>query len=241
MVINPKYESLRGWIDEIPERFELEGRTVYSGRNLIKVFELDGRQINVKRYRKPHLLNRIVYSFFRPSKAKRSFRYAFLLDSKGIATPEPLAYIITKRCGLIDYSFLITLQVDYRHTMYEFGKGGVEGREHIVEALARFTAQLHEAGVYHKDYSPGNILFNETPDFCIIDINRMRFAPVSVRRGCANFARLWGQKPMFCLLASSYAKARKADEQDCLRWILHDRAKFWKQYRRKRELTFEFE
>jgi glycosyltransferase involved in cell wall biosynthesis len=127
--------------------------------------------------------------------------------------------------------------------MYEFGKGGINGREHIVDALARFTARLHEAGVYHKDYSPGNILFDETPDsgevkFCIVDINRMRFAPVSVRKGCANFARLWGQKDMFCLLASAYAKARNADGEDCIRWILHYRDKFWRGFVAKRLLPF---
>jgi len=240
-MINPKYKSLHGWIEHIPERFESEGKLVYSGRNMIKVFNVDGLQINVKRYRKPHLLNRVIYSFFRPSKAKRSFQYALLLESKNIPTPEPVAYIIIKKYGLINFSFLITLQVDYSHNLYEFGTGGVRGREDILDALARFTAKLHENGVYHKDYSPGNILFNDTLDFCIIDINRMRFAPVSVRKGCANFARLWGQKPVFCLLASSYAIARQADEQDCIRWTLRYRAKFWKAYQRKRELPFQFE
>ena len=78
---------------------------------------------------------------------------------------------------------------------YEFGRGGIDGREDILRAFARFTARVHEAGFLHVDYSPGNILFRKGAqgiDFCLVDINRMHFGLVSVRSGCENFARLWG-------------------------------------------------
>lgn len=64
IVVNPTYEHLRKFIESVPDTFEREGRIIYSGRNLIKVMEVDGIEINVKRYGIPALANRIVYSFF---------------------------------------------------------------------------------------------------------------------------------------------------------------------------------
>ena len=59
IVVNPTYEHLRKFIESVPDTFEREGRIIYSGRNLIKVMEVDGIEINVKRYGIPALANRI--------------------------------------------------------------------------------------------------------------------------------------------------------------------------------------
>jgi len=98
---------------------------------------------------------------------------------------------------------------------------------------------VHEAGFLHADYSPGNILFRKGAqgiDFCLVDINRMHFGPVSVRSGCENFARLWGGDGMFFLLAKVYAEARGADEVQCTAWMLSARRAFWRRFARKRPL-----
>ena len=44
----------------------------------------------------------------------------------------------------------------------------------------------------HRDYSPGNILFDKIDGeyhFMLVDINRMSFGKISIDMGCANFAR----------------------------------------------------
>ena len=64
-LIHPDYEYLRPFIESLPTIFEQEGEVIYTGRNLIKVMQAEGLAVNVKRYRKPSLFNRIVYSFFR--------------------------------------------------------------------------------------------------------------------------------------------------------------------------------
>jgi serine/threonine protein kinase len=242
IIYNPEYNQFTYFIESIPQKFDKEGRVIYKQRNEIRVFNVDKELINVKKFIIPEIFNRIVYTFFRSSKAERSFRYATKLINNGIETPEPIAYIVTKRCGLINYSYYITKQVACRHTMYEFGQGGIAGREYILKAFAFFTAKLHESGVYHCDYSPGNILFDEENGeikFCIVDINRLKFKKVSIEEGCANFARLWGQEPFFELVASVYAEARKADAQYCTDKILKARKKFWKKYLKKHESPFE--
>ncbi|MBO8460430.1 MAG: tyrosine protein kinase [Bacteroidetes bacterium] len=231
-VINPTYQAIAPFIASIPDIFHRTGNTIYKERNEIKVMKTGDLTVNVKQYKKPIFINRLIYSFLRPSKAERAYKYALKISKIGIATPTPIAYIIINKNGLISLSYLITVQSDLKRNFYEFGKGGIEERKKIIQDLAVFTADMHQKGVYHKDFSPGNILFDTTPDghtqFSIVDINRMQFGEVSIKKGCENFARLWGKKDMFELLAQSYAKERKADPKKCIEWTLNAREKFWK-------------
>ena len=233
-------ESLRRFVHSLPETFEQGGRVIYRQRNEIRVFDLpDGRQINVKRYRVPPLPLRFVYTLFRAPKARRAYDYALRLRQAGIETPTPLACLIERQGGLLRRSYFVSEQVPHDRNFYEFGRGGIDGREDILRAFARFTARVHEAGFLHADYSPGNILFRKGAqgiDFCLVDINRMHFGPVSVRSGCENFARLWGGDGMFFLLAKVYAEARGADEVQCTAWMLSARRAFWRRFARKRPL-----
>lgn len=241
VIINPKYNNFKEFIYSIPAIFNLQGKTIYKSRNEIKVFTIDGLQLNVKQYKVPSLLNRFVYTFLRPAKVFRAYNYAFKLLDKGFDTPEPVAYIVFRKCGLIHQSYFISLQSPYSRRFYEFGEGDLQGREDIVRALACYTARLHDAGVYHCDYSPGNILFEKKDNkifFTLVDINRMKFGPVSMEEGCANFARLWGKPDFFQLIGEEYAKARKLDMATCIRLIMANRNEFWKKYGRRHSIPF---
>ena len=57
-------------------------------RNIIKLFELEGKTVNVKSFKIPNLVNKIAYKYFRKSKARRSFEYATLLFEKAICIPK---------------------------------------------------------------------------------------------------------------------------------------------------------
>ena len=65
IVIHPQYEYLTDFIHRLPTFFEKEGTTIYDGRNRIKVFQVDGLLLNVKRFRKPILINSLIFSFLR--------------------------------------------------------------------------------------------------------------------------------------------------------------------------------
>lgn len=240
-LINPEYKQLTDFIRSVPHIFEKEGRTIYKARNEIKVFEVDGLELNVKRYKVPHCINRIIYTFFRQSKAKRAYKFALRLKSKGIETPPPVAYILFLKNGLLDWSYFISLQSSYEMS-YDLGKRPVKENEDIFRALGMYVARLHDSEVYHSDFSPGNVLYkrtNQGAKFSLVDINRMYFGPVSLKKGCANFARLWGQEEAFRLMATSYAESRHADANECVRWVLYYRNRFWKRYALKHKVKFE--
>ncbi len=233
ITLNPAYQGLRSFVEELPERFEREGETIYNARNQIRLIEHNGLKINVKRFHCPALPNRLVYSILRTPKAVRAYQNAVRLLAMGIPTPEPIAYIL---CGghLLAESYLVTVQSPLSRNFYEFRHHPLQGYESIVRQFARFTASVHQHGVLHLDYSPGNILFDidaaGQAQFLLVDINRMRFnkRQIGLHAACKNFCRLWGNQDFFELLADEYATARGWDKATTRRLILHYWKQFWK-------------
>lgn len=247
ITVNPKYEYLRHFLEALPDRFETEGNYIYGGkRNLIKSFLTpDGIEVNVKRYHEPNCINLLVYSSgLRSPKGIRAYKFAGVLNAKGISTPEPIAYLEKRKGGLLGQSFFISKQCSYSHLLYEMGDALPNVYEPMADALAHFTAHMHEQEVLHLDFSPGNILWDKEGDdyhFSIVDINRMRFGPVSLRSGCKSFVRLWGPKRFIQLLVRRYAELRAFDADKAESVAMKARRKFWKHYMQKREIEFKLE
>ena len=251
MLINPKYEHLREWLERLPEDFEHLGEVIYDKRNQLRVIEApDGTLVNVKRYCKTHLVNRVVYSLgIRQPKGLRAFLYPTLLLERGIDTPEPIAYIEERHCGLLGLSYFVSVQSPLRHTLYEFGDAKEGTYEEIAQELGRFTAMMHNREVLHLDYSPGNILWDKDElgyHFAVVDINRMRFGKVNIEDGCASLRRLWGPKRFIELIARSYVHARgfvddEEDEEYAVRLTMQARTAFWCHYQRRHPVDFPLE
>jgi tRNA pseudouridine(55) synthase len=75
-VVNPAYGQFAGFVESLPHCFETEGEVVYTGRNVVKLFEIGGQKLVVKVYKRPLLYQRIDYTFIRKSKARRAYDYA---------------------------------------------------------------------------------------------------------------------------------------------------------------------
>lgn len=245
IIIHPQYQHLEEFISQLPKIFLSTGTYIHDGRNKIKTWEVNGLKINAKRYRIPLFINRFIYYYFRKTKAERAYDYALKLQEKGINTPTPIAYIVEKQHGLLGYSYFISLQVDYSRRFYEFGTNPLtEENKKTLQEFGRYTAHLHQQEIYHQDYSPGNILFdikNGHPEFCIVDINRMSFGPVSFQKGCANFARLWGSPEMFRIMAIAYAQSRGWNVEAVCQEVLKARQRYWQKAIRKRPAKFPLE
>ena len=239
VVIHPKYEHLRVWFEQLPTTFAQQGEVIYEERNQIRTMDAKGLPVVVKRFHRPAFLNRMVYSWFRKPKAQRAYENALELFKRGISTPEPVGYVLCGD-GLLTESYLVTLPSRFTHTFYDFRDGKIAGKEDLIAAFARFAASLHNAGVLHKDFSPGNILYGQENgewQFELVDINRMRFGSVSPKEGCYNLCRLWGKSDFFETLSPVYAKERGIDLAQCLEWIEESRTKFWKHHAHEHFVT----
>lgn len=219
VVIHPDYKKLSAFVYALPSLFEKEGISIYKGRNELKEYEVEGYRIVVKSYRRPHFLNRIIYTWFRPSKAERAYRYAELFRKNGIGSPAPVAFYTKGHHLLLDEGYFVCLKSECPYTYRDFAKREFPRQDEIWKAIARTTACMHEQGYLHKDYSAGNILFRddrEEIEVEIIDLNRMQFGSVGLRKGCRNFERLPGNKRIWEVMGQEYARIRRFDPKSCM-------------------------
>jgi glycosyltransferase involved in cell wall biosynthesis len=233
--VNNAYNYLDEFIYNIPERFDLDGKIIHAGRNTIKEFDVKDHQIVVKSFRKPIFINQIIYGSFRASKARRSFEYAEKLICLGIGTPIPIGYCEQKNLFLFSKSYYACLKSKYPNQFGDLIKDEkFPNRNEILKEIGRFTAEMHEKGVWHRDYSAGNILFryeNAKIDIEILDLNRMEFGKVNLERGCRNFERLNIDAESLRVMATEYAISRGFDTKVCIDKVLAMR---WRKHQEKK-------
>lgn len=245
--ISQDYYHLKKYIESIPFIFEQEGTTIYNLRNIIKVFTApDGKDINVKQYCIPIFINRLIYSLgLREPKGLRAWEYPSILNTYNISTPKPIAYIEERKWGLIRHSYLITEQCAYTHTLYEMGNASRDEYEPMAIAIAQLAANMHNNNIMHKDFTPGNILWDIDADgkyqFSIVDINRMYFGTIDFKRGINNLKKLWGPKKFFQLIIKEYATIRGFNSELAEKYALEKRSKFWHRYQKRHNIPFNLE
>ncbi len=62
----------------------------------------------VKYFKIPYFINKIVYTFFKKSKAQKSYEYALKIKD---FTPKPIGYIEFYKFGLLDESYFVSRKV----------------------------------------------------------------------------------------------------------------------------------
>lgn len=217
--ITPGYETLRSHIAALPVTFEQNENLVFMNRNAIKRFIWEGERYIVKSFQRPHLLNRLIYRFFRSTKAERSFFWAQRLRNIGVGSPEPIGYCVTGGLFFLGKTYYVSRESSLRYNYRDILD--LEAYEQVapLRAIATATARIHNSGWLHTDYSGGNILWdydiqgNIQVEF--IDLNRMRHRKVSLELGCANFERLEASPVIHHILAKTYAQCRGLDVEAC--------------------------
>lgn len=240
-IFSEKYEADNKEVIKIIERFDQEGELFGNGaRNKIKIFDLHGKEVNVKSFKIPNFINKFAYRFFRKSKAERSFEYAHQLLKRGIGTPYPIAYAEEKSGLTFQKSFYISENLNcdltYRNLVLD---PDYPKREEILRAFTRFTFELHEKQVQFLDHSPGNTLIrNERGEyqFFLVDLNRMNFKELSFDERMKNFARLTPQKEMVEIMASEYAKHINKPEQRVFEKMWYYTEEFQRKFQKKKEI-----
>ena len=232
IIVDRKYRSLESYVEQLPVTFNT-GELVYAARNVLRRFCWDGTIVVVKKYKIPILLNRFVYGRFRKSKARRSFEYARILNEKGFRTPQPVAYIEERCCRLLSDSYLVTLNEDFPEMMRRFhtDESLTDEGKMILWAFAAYTRDLHEAGILHQDYSPGNIAFKV--EFSLFDINRMHFGRISKKMCLRNFCRLTPSVAVLSYLVGEYARIRGWNVEESVCEAVSEQAKFFSRSARR--------
>jgi len=181
-------------------------------RNIIKLFEFDGKIINIKSFKIPNLINKIVYKYFRKSKARRSFEYATTLLEKEIGTPEPIAYFEDFDIIGLKKSYYVSEHLETELTFRELvTEPNFPDYQSILKQFTAFCFDLHEKGVEFLDHSPGNTLIkangNGLYSFYLVDLNRMKFHDkMDLNCRMNNLSHLTPKKEMIEIMSDEYAK-----------------------------------
>lgn len=218
-----------------------------NGRNLIVKYELDSNNIiNIKSFKTPNLINRIVYRYFRKSKARRSFEFANILLDKSVGTPKPVAYFENFNwLGLKD-SYYVSEHLDNDLTFRELvDNPNFPDHENILRQFIKFSYDLHQKGIEFKDHSPGNTLIkrdlNGDYSFYLVDLNRMEFhSKMSFESRMENLCRLTPKREMIEVMAHEYSLCSGQKYEDVFSLLWKYTSEFQQKYHRKRALKKKY-
>jgi hypothetical protein len=215
-------------------------------RNKIKLFEVDGKTINVKSFKIPNLVNSIIYKYFRKSKAKRSFEFASYLIENGIGTPEPIGYFENFSFFGLKDSYYISEHLYCDLTFRELVQfEDYEEHEIILRQFTQFCFLLHQKGIEFKDHSPGNTLIkkiaSEKYAFYLVDLNRMEFHQnMSFELRMKNLSRLTPKREMIEIMSNEYAKVSGEKEVVVFEILWKYTSEFQYKFHRKKALKKKY-
>ena len=237
--ISPKYSSLKEAILDIKKNFSSAGESIKSGRNHLKIIDLDNKKFVVKSFKKPTAIKSYTYGNIFPSKAKRSFDYANILLSKGINTPEPVAYIDYYKGLQFQESFYISEYYPYDYdltvlfTERSDDKTPFKDSEVLWKAFMKFTVELHNLGINHLDYTRRNVLITQQGSeysFSLVDLNRFDFKSLSLRDRMKSLSRITSDSDLVKMIAKHYSASSNYDYDKCLhllKYFVREHQKYW--------------
>ena len=137
------------------------------------------------------------------SKAEKSWRVARYLEAHGVPTPEPL--LLIESDAPEGPSLYVTRRVsDGFESRYFFRalNAGIEDEEYpqvdvdeLLRSLGRGLRRMHEAEIWHRDVSVGNLLLSYAnggpPEIFVVDLNRARIGqPLGIQKRTRDLCRL---------------------------------------------------
>ena len=242
-LIHNKFKDLQERIVFLIDHFLIEGKILVNGqRNAIKLFEVEGITLNIKSFKRPNLINKIVYRYFRKSKARRSFEFASKLMEMQIGTPQPVAFFENYDFVGLKESYYAWEQLE---NVFEFREivqnEAFENRDFIIRKFTQFTFEMHEKGIEFLDHSPGNTLIYKNTDgsysFFLVDLNRMKFhETIDFKTRMKNLSKITHKKDMIEVMSNEYAKLSNGDETTIFETMWGLTADFQYRFHRKKRI-----
>ncbi len=126
------------------------------------------REFYLKHFRCHTIWDRARH-WFRHSQARREWNKAEAIAQRGIATIRPVAWQEEKGRGPVADSFLVTEAIPNGCTVEQYHRHHLpllppkeqrQIRRSLLIQFAQFVAKVHQAGIYHNDFHPGNVVLS---------------------------------------------------------------------------------
>ena len=218
--IDKTYVSYRDFVCTVPRRFaEGDGEVLHAGRNELRLFNVGRRKFVAKRYKRVGMLQRVVYSLFRRTKAHRAFDYARVFRARGIDTPHEVAYIEQREHGWFTTGYFICEDSPYPSAFHALEEAPEPDRS-LIDALVAFVLTMHKRGILHGDLNFGNFLCERLADgrvnFAMVDINRSHFCKgMPSKNECIdNLTTVTHRRDLYDYIVRRYAHLRGWNEDE---------------------------
>jgi RIO-like serine/threonine protein kinase len=201
--------------ENIESYFSKSSDIITKKRNVIKISKFNKNKVVIKSFKIPNIINQFAYRFIRSSKAKRSYKNAIKLQELGIKTPKPICYVENFR-PLLKESYYVCEFFEYDFEIRDvLNDKNFSEKDKILKEFVLFSYNIHQKGVYHIDYSPGNVLVKKDGDrfsFSIVDLNRMKFIDFSDELRFKNLSRFSASDKDTRFIAKEYALLANIDK-----------------------------
>ena len=212
-------------------------------RNIVERVTMQGKEFVVKCYKRPNFFNRVVYTCFRGSKARRAYEHALRLLECGIDTPFPVAYVEIKKGGLFSTGYFISEYMPYNLMSDAYAGLVTEGEVHrLTKEFMDFTLKMHAMKVLPLDFNSSNIFYHVDEEsgayrFALTDINRMRFGKLpSTSDAMRSFEQFGVPTERLYKLAVYYCSRKNSDIEYSIFIFLFHRIRGRVQRRLKRKV-----
>jgi tRNA A-37 threonylcarbamoyl transferase component Bud32 len=171
------------------EEWRGEGRlsTIKTGpHRVVYRADLDGGAVFIKHFLVPGW-REIFRQWFRRGKARNEGRRALRLARIGVPTISPIALGEQRKGTFLFENYLVTRAIAGMVPLDEFVECRLAEldlsrrarvRQALAVAVAELTARLHDAGLIHQDFHPGNLLVGlevgDRPRLAMIDLDALR-------------------------------------------------------------------
>ncbi len=234
----------------------LKAVSCYSDREVYRLpihsrnVENSGRfgEIYVKRYYVTTLKQKLQ-ALFCAHKAQKSWRIGQLLLKKDILTPQPVAYLTHQTLFFSGERIVITAGVPNGISLHDYVRTYIQERaelphrkaklcekRELMRSVAEFLAKLHLNGVYHGDFTAGNIFLERLRNtkvrfrIYLIDLDSVRSTFwIPSRRRIKNLDEL----------GRNFLNLRVFSTSDRVRFLKHYFKMYPKETRTFRQLFYE--
>jgi tRNA A-37 threonylcarbamoyl transferase component Bud32 len=185
----PWKETLLGPLGLRLEEWRSEGwlATIKSGpHRVVYRVDLPAGAIYVKHYLVPDY-RAMFRQWFRRGKGRNEGKRSEVLASIGVPTIYPVALGERRKRKFLLENFLITWEIPGAFPLDDFVENRLEQlpepgrarlRQRLATSLAILTARLHDAGMIHIDFHPGNVLVRVDqagdPELAMVDLDALR-------------------------------------------------------------------
>lgn len=216
--IHKEYRELESWIHDIPFQKVEEDHVFCENRNRVVLTHYQGKAMVIKKYKRPLLFNRIVYSFIRKSKPERAYFNALRLQKVGIKTASPIAFIIEKKYGLYDIGWFVSEYIEAPTLKEICAEVPLEKLKKLSSDFAMFSHDVFKKGIIDKDFNSSNIMVSKESgkyQFSLIDVNRIKWGKSNLAEQMRTMERLDLRPMEMTVFLSMYAQLCETDLDKC--------------------------